>query len=463
MYPSTFFSFYYIYGSILWFFLYSLVEIPTEAAQRYRFPPTPKLERGFSLSQSSISPTKVGCLQALPSYPFAFIISEKANPKRWIYPPIHSLFPLKDSLASTGFVSLPYSAGTGRSLHPKGNHPRYPSFCTSHHGSPFHSTSSFPIASSSRKERVTSLMATNRLSMMFENFTEKAIKVIMLAQEESRRVGHNFVGTEQLFLGLVGQMDGIAGKVLKNVGLTLVEARKKVDEIVGKGSGFVAPEIPFTPHAKQALQSAMEEAKLLRHMYIDTEHLLLGVLKEEEGTLSKVLASLNCDKNKIRAELIKILSDTEEFTTIGARSEQFRAAPTLQEFSVDLTEKAIKGELDPVVGRTKEIDRLIQILVRRSKSNPILIGEPGVGKTAIAEGLAQRIANKDIPLLLEKKRVCLLDMGLLVAGTKYRGEFEERLKKLMEDIRKAENIILVVDEIHTMIGTSYTFSTLSFC
>jgi len=290
------------------------------------------------------------------------------------------------------------------------------------------------------------------LRMMFENFTEKAIKVIMLAQEESRRVGHNFVGTEQLFLGLIGQSNGIAGRVLKNLGVSLKETRQKIEELIGKGSGFVAPEIPFTPRAKQALERALEEARQLGHAYIDTEHLLLGVLKEEDGNISKVLQSMGLDKEKIKAEVMKMLNDAEEFATVGGPSDRGRSTPTLKEFSIDLTEKAAKSQLDPVVGRQKEIDRVVQILARRTKSNPVLIGEPGVGKTAIAEGLAQRIANRDVPSMLENKRVCVLDMGLLVAGTKYRGEFEERLKKIMDDVKKAGNIVLVIDEIHTLIG-----------
>ena len=285
---------------------------------------------------------------------------------------------------------------------------------------------------------------------MFERFTEKAIKVIMLAQEEARRLGHNFVGTEQILLGLIGEGTGIGPKVLKSMGVNLKDARVEVEKIIGRGSGFVAVEIPFTPRAKRVLELSLEEARQLGHNYIGTEHLLLGLIREGEGVAARVLENLGVDLSKVRSQIIRSLGDNTEVASgsSGTRSK----TPTLEEFGTNLTQKATEGKLDPVVGRAKEIERVIQILGRRTKNNPVLIGEPGVGKTAIAEGLAQRIANRDIPDTLEDKRVVALDIGLLIAGTKYRGEFEERLKKIMDEVRTANNIILVIDEVHTLIG-----------
>ncbi|MBF2064279.1 MAG: ATP-dependent Clp protease ATP-binding subunit [Calothrix sp. C42_A2020_038] len=285
---------------------------------------------------------------------------------------------------------------------------------------------------------------------MFERFTEKAIKVIMLAQEEARRLGHNFVGTEQILLGLIGEGTGVAAKVLKSMGVNLKDARIEVEKIIGRGSGFVAVEIPFTPRAKRVLELSLEEARQLGHNYIGTEHLLLGLIREGEGVAARVLENLGVDLSKVRTQVIRMLGETAEVTQGGPSSRT--KTPTLDEFGSNLTQMATDGKLDPVVGRAKEIERVIQILGRRTKNNPVLIGEPGVGKTAIAEGLATRIANKDVPDILEEKRVVTLDIGLLVAGTKYRGEFEERLKKIMDEIRQAGNVILVIDEVHTLIG-----------
>ncbi|ERT06867.1 istB-like ATP binding family protein [Lyngbya aestuarii BL J] len=285
---------------------------------------------------------------------------------------------------------------------------------------------------------------------MFERFTEKAIKVIMLAQEEARRLGHNFVGTEQILLGLIGEGTGVAAKVLKSMGVNLKDARIEVEKIIGRGSGFVAVEIPFTPRAKRVLELSLEEARQLGHNYIGTEHLLLGLIREGEGVAARVLENLGVDLSKVRTQVIRMLGETAEVTAGGSGSRT--KTPTLDEFGSNLTQMAAEGKLDPVVGRQKEIERVIQILGRRTKNNPVLIGEPGVGKTAIAEGLAQRIAQNDIPDILEEKRVVTLDIGLLVAGTKYRGEFEERLKKIMDEIRSAGNVILVIDEVHTLIG-----------
>ena len=285
---------------------------------------------------------------------------------------------------------------------------------------------------------------------MFERFTEKAIKVIMLAQEEARRLGHNFVGTEQILLGLIGEGTGIAAKVLKSMGVNLKDARVEVEKIIGRGSGFVAVEIPFTPRAKKVLELSLEEARQLGHNYIGTEHLLLGLIREGEGVAARVLENLALDLSKVRTQVIRLLGDTAEVSSGSGQNKG--KTPTLEEFGSNLTQKAAEGKLDPVIGRSKEIERVIQILGRRTKNNPILIGEPGVGKTAIAEGLAQRIVNRDVPDILEDKRVVTLDIGLLVAGTKYRGEFEERLKKIIDEIRVANNVILIIDEVHTLIG-----------
>lgn len=288
---------------------------------------------------------------------------------------------------------------------------------------------------------------------MFERFTEKAIKVIMLAQEEARRLGHNFVGTEQILLGLIGEGTGIAAQVLKSMNVNLKDARIEVEKIIGRGSGFVAVEIPFTPRAKRVLELSLEEARQLGHNYIGTEHLLMGLVREGEGVAARVLENLAVNVSSIRTEVIQMLGDNTEVNVNANGNMQARSkTPTLEEFGSNLTELAIEGVLDPVVGRQKEIERVIQILGRRTKNNPVLIGEPGVGKTAIAEGLAQRIANRDVPSILEDKLVITLDVGLLVAGTKYRGEFEERLKRIMDEIKSADNVVLVIDEVHTLIG-----------
>ena len=291
---------------------------------------------------------------------------------------------------------------------------------------------------------------------MFERFTEKAIKVVMLAQEEARRLGHNFVGTEQIMLGLIGEGTGIAAKVLKSMGISLKEARVEVEKIIGRGSGFVAVEIPFTPRAKRVLELALEEARQLGHNYIGTEHLLLGLLREGEGVAARVLENLDADPAKIRSQVIRMVGESQEAVGAGAGASGGAASgsktPTLEEFGSDLTKQAEEAKLDPCVGRTNEIMRVTQILGRRTKNNPCLVGEPGVGKSAIAEGLAQQIAAGTVPETLEGKRMMTLDMGLLVAGTKYRGEFEERLKKLMDEVKQDDDIILFIDEVHTLIG-----------
>ncbi len=289
---------------------------------------------------------------------------------------------------------------------------------------------------------------------MFEHFTSEAIKVVMLAQEEARRLGHNFVGTEQILLGLLGEGTGIAAKVLTELGVTLKDARREVERIIGRGSGFVPPEIPFTPKVKTLFEQSFKEARSLGHTYIGTEHLLLGLTEAGEGVAAKVLQNLGVDLSQVRTAVIRRLG--EEVASYaapgGSRSPKRTQNLSIEEFGRNLTRLAQEGKLDPVVGREKEIERTVQILGRRTKNNPVLIGEPGVGKTAIAEGLAQRIVNQDVPEILLEKQVISLDMGLLVAGTRFRGDFEERLKKVMDEIRTAGNIILVIDEMHTIVG-----------
>ncbi len=292
---------------------------------------------------------------------------------------------------------------------------------------------------------------------MFEHFTDGAIRVVMLAQEEARRLGHNLVGTEQILLGLIGEEKGIAAAVLTELGVTLQTARIEVEKIIGRGTRPVPAELPFTPKAKRIFEQSFQEARKLGHNYIGPEHLLLALTQDNEGVAGKVMENLNIDLAKVRTEVIRALGEVAAASTtrgqgaaaMGSNSDQ---KAKLEEFGTNLTRLAAEGKLDPVVGRVKEIERVVQILGRRTKNNPVLIGEPGVGKTAIAEGLAQRIVNKSVPDLLEDKQVISLDMGALVAGTRYRGDFEERLTQIMEEVRQAGNIILMIDEIHTLVG-----------
>jgi ATP-dependent Clp protease ATP-binding subunit ClpC len=289
---------------------------------------------------------------------------------------------------------------------------------------------------------------------MFEHFTSEAIRVIMLAQEEARRLGHNFVGTEQILLGLMGEGTGVAAKVLTELGVTLKDARREVEKIIGRGSGFVPPEIPFTPKVKSLFEQSFKEARSLGHNYINTEHLLLGLTEAGEGVAAKVLQNLGVELQSVRSAVIRRLGDDASVTAGGGQKRSQNLS--IEEFGRNLTKLAKEGKIDPVVGREKEIERAVQVLGRRTKNNPVLVGEPGVGKTAIAEGLAQRIINQDVPDILQDKQVISLDMGSVVSGTRFRGDFEERLKKIMEEVRTAGNIILVIDEIHTLVGAGGT-------
>ncbi|MGG6294303.1 ATP-dependent Clp protease ATP-binding subunit [Leptolyngbya sp. AN02str] len=291
---------------------------------------------------------------------------------------------------------------------------------------------------------------------MFEYFTEKAIAVVMAAQEEARRLGHNFVGTEQILLGLLQVKDTLASAVLTELAVDLDSTRAEIEKIVGRGSSFVPPEIPFTPKVKQLFAQAFQESRQLDQPYIAPEHLLLALAQQEDSVASRVLQHLNVDLGHVRKLVIRAIGETAPVSMGGradaprkGRATKFKA---LEEFGTNLTTLAQQGKMDPVVGRAKEIERVIQILGRRSKNNPVLVGEPGVGKTAIAEGLAQRIVNQDVPEVLLDKQVISLSVGTLLAGTRYRGEFEERIKQIMEEVRKAGNVILVIDEIHTLVG-----------
>ncbi|MHB1345459.1 MAG: ATP-dependent Clp protease ATP-binding subunit [Thermoleophilia bacterium] len=284
----------------------------------------------------------------------------------------------------------------------------------------------------------------------FDKFTERARKVLTLAQEEAQRFNHNYIGTEHLLLGLVREGDGVAAKVLANMGVELNKVRSAVEFIIGRGDRMVVGEIGLTPRAKKVIELAVDEARRLNHHYIGTEHLLLGLVREGEGIAAGVLESLGVSLEKVRAQTIHVLSQSGGFTAHEAR--MATKTPTVDQMGMDLTAAARANKLDPVIGRQREIERVIQILSRRTKNNPALVGEPGVGKTAIVEGLAQKIASGDIPETLSGKRLLTLDMGSLVAGTKYRGEFEERLKKVIEEIKGAGNCILFIDELHTLVG-----------
>ena len=298
------------------------------------------------------------------------------------------------------------------------------------------------------------------MASRFEKFSERARRVLSLAQEEAQRFNHNYIGTEHILLGLVRETDGVAAKVLSSLGVELTKVRSAVEFIIGRGERASGGEIGLTPRAKKVIELAVDEARRLSHHYIGTEHLLIGLMREGEGVAAGVLESLGVNLDKVRAETSRILAQnaqqgtppaTTGSTSAGAARTGTRT-PTLDQLGVDLTAAARAGKLDPTVGREQEIQRVIQILSRRTKNNPVLVGEPGVGKTAIVEALAQRIVEGNVPSTLEGKRLVTLDMGSLVAGTKYRGEFEERLKKVIEEIKAAANCVLFIDEVHTMVG-----------
>jgi len=284
---------------------------------------------------------------------------------------------------------------------------------------------------------------------MFERFTERARRVIILAQEEAKRLNHSAVGTEHILLGIIREGEGVASKVLESLNISPDRVRAEIETAIGRGERAPYEEVAFTPRAKKVLELALDEARRLGHNYIGTEHLLLGLIREGEGVAARVLEAMGADLERVRAQVVYLLG--EEGTT--AYTKQSSKTPTLDEFGRDLTKLARESKLDPVIGRDREIERVIQVLSRRTKNNPALIGEPGVGKTAITEGLAQRIVRGDVPEVLRNKRVVQLDLAALVAGTKYRGEFEERMKKVMDEIRKAQNeVVLFVDELHTLVG-----------
>jgi ATP-dependent Clp protease ATP-binding subunit ClpC len=285
----------------------------------------------------------------------------------------------------------------------------------------------------------------------FDKFTDRARKVLTLAQDEAQRFNHNYIGTEHLLLGLVREGEGVAARVLENMNVELAKVRTAVEFIIGRGDRPVVGEVGLTPRAKRVIELAIDEARRLGHNYIGTEHLLLGLVREGEGIAAGVLESLGVNLDKVRHEVIRVLSQS---SSVGPATETKRASktPTVDQLGINLTDAVRAGKIDPVIGREKEIERVIQILSRRRKNNPALIGEPGVGKTAIAEGLAHRIVSGDVPETLANKRVLTLDIGSLVAGTKYRGEFEERLKKIVEELRNTSDAVLFIDELHTLVG-----------
>ena len=296
---------------------------------------------------------------------------------------------------------------------------------------------------------------------MFERFTERARQVVVLAQEEARTLKHNYIGTEHILLGLLREEEGLAARVLESLDITVERVRAQVVRIVGSGEEVTSGQIPFTPRAKKVLELALREALSLGHNYIGTEHILLGLVRENEGVAARILLDFDADSEKIRNEVIRMLSGPGgrrqgsgqgAAASAAAQGEGKKSSKLLDQFGRNLTKLASEGKLDPVVGRETEIERIMQILSRRTKNNPVLIGEPGVGKTAVVEGLAQRITNADVPELLKGKQIYTLDLAALVAGSKYRGEFEERLKKVMKEITQRGDIILFIDELHNLVG-----------
>ena len=293
---------------------------------------------------------------------------------------------------------------------------------------------------------------------MFERFTDRARKVMALANQEAQRFNHEYIGTEHILLGLVKEGSGVGANVLKNLEVDLRKVRLEVEKLVKSGPNMVTMgKLPQTPRAKKVIEYAIEEARNLNHNYVGTEHLLLGLLREKDGVAAQVLMNLNLKLAEVREEVLNLLGasmDTEETepNPIAEHKKGKSKTPALDSFGRDLTEIARQGKLDPVIGRMAEIERIIQILCRRQKNNPVLLGEAGVGKTAIVEGLAQKIINGDIPELLADRRIVVLDLAMMVAGTKYRGQFEERIKAVMNEVRRAGNVILFIDELHTLVG-----------
>ncbi|HET7568617.1 MAG TPA: ATP-dependent Clp protease ATP-binding subunit, partial [Gaiellaceae bacterium] len=290
---------------------------------------------------------------------------------------------------------------------------------------------------------------------MFERFTERARQVVVLAQDEARALKHNYIGTEHILLGLLREEEGLAARVLESLDITVEEVRAQVARIVGQGDEVTTGQIPFTPRAKKVLELALREALSLGHNYIGTEHILLGLVRENEGVAARILLDFDADAEKIRNEIIRMLSGPGRRQGAGAAGpagEKSKSSKLLDQFGRNLTKQSLEGKLDPVVGRQTEIERLMQILSRRTKNNPVLIGEPGVGKTAVVEGLAARIGSNQVPELLKNKQIYTLDLAALVAGSKYRGEFEERLKKVMKEIMQRGDIILFIDELHNLVG-----------
>lgn len=288
--------------------------------------------------------------------------------------------------------------------------------------------------------------------MMFNKFTQRAHKVLELAQEEAIRMKHESIGTEHILLGLIREGRGIAAKALEAIEIDFATIEEGVEQLIGMGTKDVGPIVHYTPRAKKVIELSVDESRKLGHSYIGTEHILLALIREGEGIAARVLNNAGVSLNKARQQVLQLLGSHEQSSKANANAATTASTPTLDGLARDLTEVAREGRLDPVIGRSKEITRVIEVLARRTKNNPVLIGEPGVGKTAIAEGLAQQIVNNEVPEILREKRVMTLDMGTVVAGTKYRGEFEDRMKKVMEEIRQAGNVILFIDELHTLIG-----------
>ncbi|NBV89968.1 MAG: ATP-dependent Clp protease ATP-binding subunit, partial [Actinobacteria bacterium] len=291
---------------------------------------------------------------------------------------------------------------------------------------------------------------------MFERFTDRARRVVVLAQEEARMLNHNYIGTEHILLGLIHEGEGVAAKALEGMDISLEAVRAQVEEIIGQGQQAPSGHIPFTPRAKKVLELSLREALQLGHNYIGTEHILLGLIREGEGVAAQVLVKLGADLNRVRQQVIQLLSGYQGERGATGGSTQSEGTPStslvLDQFGRNLTQAARDGQLDPVIGRAQEIERVMQVLSRRTKNNPVLIGEPGVGKTAVVEGLAQNIVKGDVPETLKDKQLYSLDLGALVAGSRYRGDFEERLKKVLKEIRTRGDIIIFIDEIHTLVG-----------